>query len=84
MLHRRVEIPRTDAPPHPPRIQISHQLHQPRLRLLVRHRAALDGADGFLGRGLLGGGERVNVFEDVGGLGDLQGGAHFGEHVGLG
>jgi hypothetical protein len=33
---------------------------------------------------LLGGGQRVDVVEDVGGFGYAEGGAHFGEHVVLG
>lgn len=84
MLNRRIKVAGADAPPDTPRIEIRHELDEAWLWLLEAHGAALDGADGFVGGGLLVGGEGVDVFEDVDGFVDGEGGAHFGEHVVLG
>ena len=71
-----LEVPRTDPLPHPPPLQIPHQLQQACLRFLRLHRGCFDGADGghgcFLRRGR---GERVDVVEDVGGFGDAERGS---------
>lgn len=58
--------------------------YAPFLWLLVGHGGTLDGPDFFVGGGLLGLGEGVDVVEDVGCFCDGEGGAHLGEHVVLG
>ena len=70
-----LKIPRTDPLLDSPRIQILHQLHKARLRFLVLHGGALDGADFLLRFGLLRLRQRVDVVEDVGRFGYTQGGS---------
>lgn len=86
MISRRVggnggnslEIPRTDPLPHPSAFEITHQLAESLLRLLFQHRGAFDGADGGHGGFLLGGGgEGIDVVEDVDAFGDAEGGSVF-------
>ena len=80
-----LEIPRADPLLHALAIQVLHQRHQPGLRHLQFHGAALDGLDFGVGGFLFGrGGEGVDVVEDVDGFVDGEGGAHFAEHVVLG
>jgi hypothetical protein len=79
-----LEIPRTNPLFHGKLVEELHQRDEAWLRDLQGHRFALDGLDFRVSSFLLGGGERVDVVEDVGGFGDGKGGPHFGEHVVLG
>lgn len=81
MVHRGFEVPRTDALGYILGFQVGHQGHEAGLRFLVHHGCALDGADLFEGFFAFGGGQGVAVVEDVGGFGDVEGGAHLAEHV---
>ena len=55
--------------------QVLDQLHQPRLRFLVDHGFRFDGPDRGLRFRLRRFGQRVDVIEDVGGFGDVEGGS---------
>lgn len=80
-----LEIPRAYPLPHAVLVQELHQRQQACLRDLQFHGTALDGLDFGVGFILLGcGGQGVDVVEDVGGLVDAEGGAHFAKHVVLG
>ena len=67
-----LEVPCADAQPHLPALEVLHEFLQPRLRLLLRHRLALDGADFLEGFFLLAirGGEGTNVAQNIDGFGD--------------
>lgn len=70
-----LKIPRTNSLLDSTCVEVVHELDEAGLRALLLHGGALDGADGFLGGFLLRGGQRVDVVEDVGGFGDVEGGA---------
>lgn len=66
------------------RVEVPHEDVEARLRRLLGHGGALDALDGSVRRGLLRGGERVHVVDDVDSLGDAKGGTHLAKHVVLG
>ena len=70
-----LEVPRADPLAHAPFLKVLHQRGEAGLRFLRRHGGAFDRADGLHGGVLGGGGEAVDVLEDVGGAGDREGGS---------
>lgn len=75
-------VARADRFPQPEAVEQLQQAHEARLRDLGVHGAALNGLDFGVGGCLFFWRKGVDVVEDVhGGVLDVQGGAHFGEHV---
>ena len=61
-----LKVPRTDPLAHASLLKILHQSCEAWLRFLSRHGGAFDRADGLHRGVLVGGGEAVDVLEDVG------------------
>lgn len=82
--HRGIKVAGADPLGHGSGLEVVHQREEARLRRLGGHGFGLDGADLLERRFLLGGGERVDVVEDVNTFGYGEGGAHLAEHIVLG
>ena len=78
VIHRTVKIPCAKRHFEVLLLEIFDQGEEARLGFLFEHGAGFDGADLGLGSALGGGGEGVDVGEDVDGFGDVEGGSREG------
>jgi len=67
-----------------PRVEVHHEWDETGLWDHLVHGGALNGFDCFHCEGGFGGGQGVDVVEDVDGFGDAEGRTHLCEHPGLG